>query len=286
MRFSIFCHLKGHNVLSWQPTLLPGCSPHCRTTDQAPHSSFLWQYSESTTIFPQALALPSFSLQNVLGFFQTGFSSFLLLHHWEQCWLLAIIGIGLWGSFPGFGKPVPMSDFPKAVAFSECWLSLTDPTLLFQFLFPASLLHTTTSPAAPATWREFRMAHTNSMPWLAVALGRWRRCNSTAPQPCKRGRMRPVGCVAESGRLWECFVIVILIQHYEESPNGWLAVNLWCCVCAWLYLGKMQWGQLTKLLTHSFSTCFCFSSSSYFSQVFFSSFSFPILPFIFPFYYL
>lgn len=137
----------------------------------------------------------------MLGFFQTGFSSFLLLHHWEQCWLLAIIGIGLWGSFPGFGKPVPMSDFPKAVAFSECWLSLTDPTFLFQFLFPASLLHTTTSPAAPATWREFRMAHTNSVLWLAVALGRWRRCNSAAPQPCKRGRMRPVGCVAGCGNV-------------------------------------------------------------------------------------
>lgn len=170
-----------------------------------------------TLIFPSKCA----------GIFQTGFSSFLLLHHWEQCWLLAIIGIGLWSSFPGFGKPVPMSDFPKAVAFSECCLSLTDPTLLFRFLFPASLLHTTSSPAAPATWREFRMAHTNSMLWLVVALGRWRRCNSAAPQPCKRAeddasRMcgRKWEAVGMFCYLWECFVIVILIQHYEESPNG------------------------------------------------------------------
>lgn len=86
-------------------------------------------------------------------------------------------------------------------------------------------------------------------------------------------------------RNWEAVgrfrcAMVILLQHYEESPNGWLTVTLWCCAHAWWYLGKMQQGKLIKIQTWSFSICL------FFFLFFFSSFSFPSLPFIFPLHYL
>lgn len=61
----------------------------------------------------------------------------------------------------------------------------------------------------------------------------------------------------ESARRFHC-AMVMLIQHCNESPNGWLTVKLWCCASAWWYLGKMKQGKLIKVLTWSFSTCLCF----------------------------